>query len=32
MIYIKIDPDNTETHWNTSATKICMSGGLPYKI
>ena len=26
MMHIKIDLNDTETHWNTSSHKICMPG------
>ena len=26
MMYIKIDPKDIETHWNTPYHEICMSG------
>ena len=28
-MYIKIDPNDTETDWNASFHKICMSGAPP---
>ena len=28
MMYIKINPNDTETHWNTAYCEICMSEDL----